>query len=612
MATTALDLFRGLLRADGHQVDLSEVRVYPTGVDALCRALGARALTIGEHIYFRDGAFAPHTREGLRLLAHEAAHVVQQRRGPVVGARPLPGGLALGPADGPAEREADAAADAVLEGRPFQFAPLSAPTGPPSAQGSVVQRYMAWEHGLLGDLEPDALGEAGFARVEEQYALLERLGRNPLDVDEDLLRAKHPGVETLRLPGSGLVVTLGELNILPDYLSHPQEIETASAAFLVPVVQSIRTWSIRELRKAAGTAQLRPIHLPGALEYPRLGVFAELHEALEVDALGRRCGFEPWQLYSSVVGRNAGHFAPFSWYRWQSFHLMARELIGRAANAPEAERDQLRDRARIYAGYADHFLQDSFAAGHLINKTLIMQWYLEWLRGSPLPYTDRRILTDLTVAAQPFLHGPDAYDPLPDSPGGSLAPRRTAHPHPVLDPQTVADLPTLDERVIASGVIGGTADERHTAYAGYLAMLGSSVAQLAAGIVHGHLNKTSLMVGSSSQDTPYRLQGDRTLLRGDREGARRAAAAAAASRLAIADLLRRGGTDITVREIFEAFPDHVVQDRELIPLRQWHETGLRRLCFDELFRKPGTRAMQLFLSVASQRFGVPSPDASGT
>lgn len=408
MATTALDLFRGLLRADGHQVDLSEVRVHPTGADALCRALGARALTIGEHIYFRDGAFAPHTREGLRLLAHEAAHVVQQRRGPVAGARPLPGGLLLGPADGPAEREADAAADAVLEERPFQFAPLPAPTGPPSAPRPAVQRYMAWEHGLLGDLEPDALREAGFARVEEHCALLERLGRDPLDVDEELLRAKHPGVETLRLPGSGLVVTLGELNILPDYLSHPQEIETASAAFLLPVVQSIRTWSIREIRKATGTAQLRPVQLPGALDYPRLGALAELHEALEVDALGRRCGFEPWQLYSSVVGRNAGHFAPFSWYRWQSFHLMARELIGRAANAPKGERDQLRDRARICAGYADHFLQDSYAAGHLINKTLIMRWYLEWLSGSPLPYADRRILTDLTVAAQPFLHGPDA------------------------------------------------------------------------------------------------------------------------------------------------------------------------------------------------------------
>ena len=32
--------------------------------------------------------------------------------------------------------------------------------------------------------------------------------------------------------------------------------------------------------------------------------------------------------------------------------------------------------ARICAGYADHFLRDSFAAGHLVNKTLLIQWYI--------------------------------------------------------------------------------------------------------------------------------------------------------------------------------------------------------------------------------------------
>src|SRR5256885_12091076 len=53
---------------------------------------------------------------------------------------------------------------------------------------------------------------------------------------------------------------------------------------------------------------------------------SDLGEVLEVDALGRRCGFAPWKLYSSAVGRNAGHFAPFSWYRWRTYHLMARDL----------------------------------------------------------------------------------------------------------------------------------------------------------------------------------------------------------------------------------------------------------------------------------------------
>jgi Domain of unknown function (DUF4157) len=43
------------------------------------RALGARAYTIGSDIVFGGGTFAPQTPAGRRLLAHELAHVVQQR-----------------------------------------------------------------------------------------------------------------------------------------------------------------------------------------------------------------------------------------------------------------------------------------------------------------------------------------------------------------------------------------------------------------------------------------------------------------------------------------------------------------------------------------------------
>jgi hypothetical protein len=45
----------------------------------LSRKLSARAFTQGRDIYFGSGEFAPGTREGKRLLAHELTHVVQQR-----------------------------------------------------------------------------------------------------------------------------------------------------------------------------------------------------------------------------------------------------------------------------------------------------------------------------------------------------------------------------------------------------------------------------------------------------------------------------------------------------------------------------------------------------
>jgi len=249
MATFA-DLFTTCYLTGGSGVEFSSIRLHYQGADRICRAFGATALAVGSDIYFRDGAFAPRTPDGLRILAHEVAHVVQQHRGPIA-ARRVPGGLAVAPAGSAEEREADAAADALLAGRPFAFARAGVPSGTSAAPGTrVIQRYMAWEHCVLGDLDP---AQVDPEHLEAQGALLERLGRDPRNVDEERLRAEHPGLETLRLPGSGLVVTLGELNVLPDYLAHPEEIETAPEAFLLPLIQSIRSLNIAELRRSAGS-----------------------------------------------------------------------------------------------------------------------------------------------------------------------------------------------------------------------------------------------------------------------------------------------------------------------------------------------------------------------
>ena len=62
--------------------DFSAVRVH-TGAasDRVASGLGPRALTAGQDIVFRSGAFQPHTPGGDRLLADELAHVVQQAGG---------------------------------------------------------------------------------------------------------------------------------------------------------------------------------------------------------------------------------------------------------------------------------------------------------------------------------------------------------------------------------------------------------------------------------------------------------------------------------------------------------------------------------------------------
>jgi uncharacterized protein DUF4157 len=61
----------------GHQ--FSHVRVHADGAaDRLAHELDARAFAIGDDVFFRAGQFEPHTPSGLRLLAHESAHTVQQ------------------------------------------------------------------------------------------------------------------------------------------------------------------------------------------------------------------------------------------------------------------------------------------------------------------------------------------------------------------------------------------------------------------------------------------------------------------------------------------------------------------------------------------------------
>jgi hypothetical protein len=99
----------------GH--DFSGVRVHDdTRADASCRAVGAAAYTVGQHIAFAQGLFRPESRAGRRLLGHELAHVVQQAGAAVAGGDH---DLAIMPPDSAQEREADRIAERVLQGAPI-------------------------------------------------------------------------------------------------------------------------------------------------------------------------------------------------------------------------------------------------------------------------------------------------------------------------------------------------------------------------------------------------------------------------------------------------------------------------------------------------------------
>jgi len=98
------------------QVNFGHVRIHADPeADALNRGVAAIAFTVGSDIFFRAGAYQPHTVAGQHLLAHELTHVVQQRTGSLAPSSGNTGGgtMTVGAADDRHEQEAEATAHRV-------------------------------------------------------------------------------------------------------------------------------------------------------------------------------------------------------------------------------------------------------------------------------------------------------------------------------------------------------------------------------------------------------------------------------------------------------------------------------------------------------------------
>jgi Domain of unknown function (DUF4157) len=135
----------------GHS--LSNVRVHTDSrADDLARMVNAEAFTTGSDIYLRSGAYDPQSRSGVKLLAHEATHTLQQAAGPVQGT-PGPDGVAVSSPDDTFEQSAAATAEVAtadfdaqspvpVQGS-FEAGPPELPSaagGPPPIWRLAVQR----------------------------------------------------------------------------------------------------------------------------------------------------------------------------------------------------------------------------------------------------------------------------------------------------------------------------------------------------------------------------------------------------------------------------------------------------------------------------------------
>jgi hypothetical protein len=112
------------------------VRVHADAVaEQSARDVNAHAYTIGNNVVFGAGQFAPETRQGRRLIAHELVHVVQQG----FAANPPP--QLVGDAGGALQCEKAEAPILNLPPSPEEVTMHAEYTGPAAPACAIISRH---------------------------------------------------------------------------------------------------------------------------------------------------------------------------------------------------------------------------------------------------------------------------------------------------------------------------------------------------------------------------------------------------------------------------------------------------------------------------------------
>ncbi|WP_308251454.1 eCIS core domain-containing protein [Streptomyces albireticuli] len=582
------------------RVDLDQVRVHvDPRADELAKIFDAEAFTVGSDIFFRTGRYNLCNSEGRKLLAHEVSHAV--RTGCV------PHGASQGdrvqPFDDPDEYLADEFSVLALSGKVIPESAV-APRRLEESSPLLVKCHSSWEHRMLGDCNTESLdivakaldkksGESG-SYLKKLRQLLLLWETDPEKVTEGKIKNIFPDLRTVTLKNSGLIVTYGELNTLADYLPEPEILEEQPKEILLPILQTVRqetynkiggTWLLDESSKNFDN---------NIVNWQWGGFLEKLLETKRMNDLTMKVGEKGKDHYYGLLARNACHFAPFSWHRWYQYYTIARKYATDAYQGGE-KRDLNTHKAWLYHGYADHFLQDSFAAGHLVNKTRVMQWFIEWSKDKYIPTGDWKYIKEMTLKDQANL-APDAM--------------YTEWPYTgvVMDPESGQEKISKEERKAASGVEGSDTEQ---AYSNWLKFLANGVVQSSTAALHDHYNAQSLWVSSDSRKEPYQIWGDDTMLRSG-DGVRIASDTARnQSQESILNILTSGEDGgISAASIRSHFPSRVGDTKDdLNDLKTWNEK-LQNKANKELFGGFANRAKYLGVWTATPTLGKVSLDDS--
>jgi len=318
--------------------DFSGVRVHKDSQAAeSAAAINAKAYTTGKDIVFGAGSYAPETAEGQKLLAHELMHVVQQE-----------------------------------------------------SAGMRVQRYEAGEHAKMGETQTElkALFVPLTYEVVKGDSLTSIAKKFKLKPDEIKTANKDKIKSWTASDGSGKTVegfNTGEKISIPQKLSDFAKAATKDPSAKLTVNGVVMDYGVGI---AMGDLYETPEKMAKASK-KEIEALAALIE--QERTTGVLVPIEKWQKatggrFLDLAEQNVAHFAP------QRADLASTSAAGKASPnhksewekhhlaALKASKSGNKEKAMMINAFGDHFLTDAFAAGHLINKTDVMELFKSQLK----------------------------------------------------------------------------------------------------------------------------------------------------------------------------------------------------------------------------------------
>jgi hypothetical protein len=575
--------------------DFSGVRVH-TDSDVAPR-IGASAFTTGSDIHFAPGEYRPDDRAGQRLLAHELTHVVQQ-----TGA-----GLAV---HGDVHRHF----------------------------GSCIQRHASKEHYLLGSMTPAKLrsiadGKAAAEKADTGFlSLFTTKPAKPEEVAEGLtaVREQLVGLENWRkVAGPGdpdpsqinlgdttyhhewggqlvsvqcrdgaVVCTLGDLNAIPDFFGSIDDLKLIDRSIVFKTLQVIRRESYMYLKGLEAQLQGKKYSYDAEKE----GFSGLAGNKISIAGVGPKATDDLGDLWetekmikggkgetglddsigaAATLGRNACHFPPESWLRWREHHTKARTLIASATDQDSLNR--LANEAIATNAFGEHYLQDSYAAGHLINKGFVMAVALEKRVTNALSPAKVAEIQAATAHSEAYKLPGDAKAKIDAAQQGGAVTNSLDDPNlKARDPQSALESAKelgaqgaskkagKLEEVRASGI-----DPSVVSFDEFRGFLNDLWLQKITNTLHDKYCVNGLTVASPDNPTLFKIYGDSNMMRSG-AGAEYTATTSLMSRSAINALVENKRDELTaaangtsvnparqvysVEEIVARFPNRVVDD----------------------------------------------------